>query len=97
VLKFRTSGFRAAANANDVILRMVAKGAALSIADMAKTRRSTTRNTEPWLRALTLRYGSPSRFVWATAERYLPSIQREVARTMDEISREAQAAIRRNA
>lgn len=94
VLKFRTSGFKASANPNDVILRMVAKGAPMSIFDMAKN--SQTPRTAQWIAGLNTRYGLPSRVMWRTAEQYLPRVQFEVAKVMDEISHRADAAIRRN-
>jgi len=95
VLKFRTSGFKASAKPNDVVLRMVAKGAPMSIFDMAKN--SNRPNTAQWIAGLNTRYGTPSRVMWRTAEQYLPQVKREVAQVMDEISHRADAAIRRNA
>lgn len=94
VLRFRTSGFKAAAKPNDVVLRMVAKGAAMSVFDMAK--HSHRPNTVRWVSTLNTRYGSPSRVMWRTAEQYLPAVRYEVARVMAEISHRADSAIRRN-
>jgi hypothetical protein len=72
-------------------VKITAKGAALSMTDMAGRGRNQTRNKNP-LRArpnfandLTSKLRSPSRFMWARSDDYLDEITRRVDMIVQEV------------
>jgi hypothetical protein len=94
VLQFRAAGFRK--RQEDTILRMYSRNAAFQVFDLAARSHRYFPNTQPWINSMTLKFGRPSRIMWATAERYIPNINRQLLGLMLEIERRAQAEIRRN-
>jgi len=72
-------------------VRITAKGAALSMTDMAGRGPNQTRNKNPFrarpnfAEALTSKLRSPSRFVWARSDDYLDEITRNVDKIVIEV------------
>lgn len=94
VLQFRSAGFRK--RQEDTVLRLYSKNAAMQIFDLAQRSRRYKPNTQPWINSMTLKYGRASRVMWATAERFIPQINRELLGLMLEIERRASYEITRN-
>ena len=80
-------------------VRITAKGAALSMTDMAGRGPNQTRNKNP-LRArpnfaqdLTSKLRTPSRFVWARSDDYIDEITRNVDKIVQEVMAQSQKRI----